>query len=57
MVTKSIRKKVLVWNIIAIILFFIAIVWNIKLGGQYNLEIGIGALTLGIIKIWQEFLN
>jgi len=57
MVKKSLRKKVLIWNIISIILFFIAIAWNIKVGGKYNLEIGIGALILGLIKMWQEFLK
>jgi len=54
---KSIRFKATIFNIIAIILFFIAVAWNIKAGGIYNLEIGIGALALGLIKIWQEFLN
>ena len=54
---KSLRKKVAIWNIFAIILFFSAVAWNIKGGSLYNLEIGIGALVLGLIKIWQEFLN
>jgi hypothetical protein len=53
----STRVKVMIFNIIAIILFFIAIAWNIKVGGLYNLEIAIGALILGAIKIWQEFLS
>jgi len=45
------------FNIISIVLFFIAIAWNIKTGGNYNLEIGIGALVLGLIRVWQEFLK
>jgi len=49
------RLKVSILNILAIGLFFVAVAWNIKLGGIYNLEIGIGALFLGIIKIWQEY--
>ena len=57
MTKKSLRKKVMIWNIISIIFFFIAVAWNIKIGGLYNLEIGIGALILGLIKIWQEFLS
>ena len=54
---KSTRTKVLIFDIIAIILYFMAVAWNIKAGGIYNLEIGIGALVLGLIRIWQEFLN
>lgn len=57
MANKSTRKKILIWNILAIALYFMAVAWNIKSGGNYNLEIGIGALILGLIKIWQEFLN
>lgn len=57
MTTKSTKIKITVFNIISIILFFIAVAWNIKIGGIYNLEIGIGALGLGLIKIWQEFLS
>ena len=57
MTNKIIRRKIMFFNIIAIILFFIAVAWNIKTGGLYNLEIGIGALVLGLIKIWQEFLS
>jgi len=57
MAKKSMRKKIVIWNIFAIILFFIAVAWNIKTGGMYNLEIGIGALALGLIKVWQEFVS
>jgi len=51
------KKQIAIWNIFAIIIFFIALAWNIKAGGNYNLEIGIGALVLGLIKVWQEFLR
>jgi len=57
MALKSIKKKVMFFNIISIVLFFIAIAWNIKTGGNYNLEIGIGALVLGLIRVWQELLK
>ena len=54
---KTIRRRVMTFNIISVVLFFMAVAWNISTGGLYNLEIAIGALVLGLIKIWQEFLN
>ncbi len=54
---KQIKKKMFIWNMFAIILYFIAIAWNIKSGGMYNLDIGIGGLVLGTIKLLEEFLN
>jgi len=54
---KKIKKQVAIFNIFAIILYFMAVAWNLKTGSMYNLEIGIGALFLGLIKVWQEFLK
>jgi len=57
MVKSSTKKQIAAWNIIAIIFYFLAVAFNIRAGGIYNLEIGIGALVLGLIKIWQEMLS
>lgn len=54
---KDIRKKVMLLNILSIILYFIAIAWNIKSGGKYNLEIAIGGLILGVIAAWEKFVK
>ena len=51
------KKKISIFQIIAIVLYFIAVAWNLNTGSMYNLEIGIGALVIGLIKVWEDFLK
>lgn len=51
------KTKVSIFQITAIVLYFMAVAWNLNSGGIYNLEVGIGALVLGLIKVWEDYLK
>lgn len=57
MVKRKIKFKISIWQIITAILYAGAVVWNIRAGGLYNIEIAFAGLILIIIKIWEDSLR